>query len=76
MALFARGPKGTAIAGLIVGFPGTLVFVFIGFGFIMSILGLGAAAVSDVNDVRSAVVPSADKQPEVPETASKRRVAC
>jgi hypothetical protein len=47
LALFMRGPKGAAIAGLIVGFPGTLFFAFIGLGIIMSVLGIGGAAVSE-----------------------------
>lgn len=43
LALFSRGPKGAAIAGLIVGFPGTLFFGFMGLGLIMGALGLGEA---------------------------------
>lgn len=42
--LFARGPKGAAIAGLIVGFPGVAFFIFMGLGIIMAFLGIGAAA--------------------------------
>ncbi len=42
--LFGRGQKGHAIAGLIVGFPGVIFLVFMGFGIIASVLGIGAAA--------------------------------
>ncbi len=42
LALFSRGPKGTAIAGLIVGFPGTLFFAVVGLGIIMGVLGIDA----------------------------------
>jgi hypothetical protein len=44
LALFAKGPKGMAIAGLIVGFPGTLFFIFFGMTMMLGALGLGAAA--------------------------------
>lgn len=44
LALLQSGPKGMAIAGLIVGFPGTIFFGFVGLGIIMSFLGAGAAA--------------------------------
>lgn len=56
LALFSRGPKGTAIAGLIVGFPGTLFFAFVGLGMIMGLLGLGAAASSAVAEAEKARV--------------------
>ena len=46
LGLFSKGPKGTAIAGLIVGFPGVLFFVFIGIGLVASVLGIGATAAS------------------------------
>jgi hypothetical protein len=39
LGLFSRGPKGVAIAGLIVGFPGILFFAFVGLGIIMAVLG-------------------------------------
>lgn len=44
LALFARGPKGTAIAGLLVGFPGVLFFALMGASLILGFLGLGAAS--------------------------------
>jgi len=56
LALFARGPKGAAIAGLIVGFPGTLFFAFVGLGLIMSFLGIGAAATSVIADAENTMV--------------------
>lgn len=43
LSLFARGPKGTAIAGLIVGFPGVIFFALIGASMLLGALGLGAA---------------------------------
>lgn len=43
--LFSK-PRGTAIAGLIVGFPGVLFFVFAGMAMIAGFLGLGAASVA------------------------------
>ena len=54
LALFSRGPKGTALAGLIVGFPGTLFFAFVGLGMIMGFLGLGAAATTAVREAERA----------------------
>ncbi len=44
LGLFSKGPKGMAIAGLIIGFPGTMFFAFVGLGMIMGFLGLGAVA--------------------------------
>jgi hypothetical protein len=44
--LFSRQPKGTAIAGLIVGFPGVLFFLFAGIGMITAFFGIGVAASS------------------------------
>lgn len=44
LGLFSKGPKGMAVAGLLVGFPGVLFFVFIGMGMLAGVLGLGAAA--------------------------------
>ncbi len=46
LGLFARGPKGAAIAGLIVGFPGVVFFVVVGMGIIAGVLGIGGAAIS------------------------------
>jgi hypothetical protein len=54
LALFARGPKGVALAGMIVGFPGTLLFAFLGFGIVMGLLGLGVAATSAIADAERA----------------------
>lgn len=53
LALFTRGPKGAAIAGLIVGFPGTMFFIFFGLSMIMGILGVGAVATTAVLDSQS-----------------------
>ena len=86
LALFSRGPKGTAIAGLIVGFPGTLFFAFFGLTIIMGVLGLGAAATTAVHEADKTrlqskaidqvhVTPQAiDKPGEmlVPETSKQR----
>jgi hypothetical protein len=44
LALFDRGPKGVAIAGLIVGFPGIVFFILVGAGFFLAALGIGVAA--------------------------------
>jgi len=44
LGLFSKGPKGTSIAGLIVGFPGVLFFVFFGFTMLAGIVGIGSVA--------------------------------
>lgn len=44
LGLFSRGPKGAAVAGLIVGFPGTIFFFVVGLGMLMGALGVGASA--------------------------------
>ena len=69
LALFSRGPKGTAIAGLIVGFPGTLFFAFVGLGVIMSALGLGTAVSSAVDDARRANAEAQSDAPPQPPVA-------
>lgn len=61
LALFSRGPKGAAVAGLIVGFPGTIFFAFVGLGMIMGFLGLGAAATSAVNDAQKVAAETRTK---------------
>lgn len=47
-------PRGTAIAGLIVGFPGVIFFVVVGMGMLAGILGIGAAATGAVEQAREA----------------------
>ncbi len=54
LSLFSPGPKGAAVAGLIVGFPGTLFFAFMGLGIIMGFFGIGAAATSAVSEAERA----------------------
>ena len=46
LSLFALGkrPRGFAIAGVILGLPGVLFLAFFGFVFLMTVLGIGAAA--------------------------------
>jgi hypothetical protein len=44
LGLFSKGSKGTAVAGLIVGFPGVIFFGFVGLGLITAFLGIGEAA--------------------------------
>lgn len=44
LGMFSRGPKGSALAGLLVGFPGVLFFIFVGMGSILGMLGIGSAA--------------------------------
>ncbi|EMI19026.1 hypothetical protein RMSM_04049 [Rhodopirellula maiorica SM1] len=41
--MFSKGPKGTAVAGLIVGFPGVAFFMIFGLGIIGALLGTGSA---------------------------------
>jgi hypothetical protein len=76
LALFARGPKGTAIAGLIVEFSGTLFFAFVGLGMIMAFLGLGAAATTAgagataaVREAERAQSQARSQSPAIPQTA-------
>lgn len=47
-------PRGTAIAGLIVGFPGVIFFAFVGLGMLTAFLGIGAAATGAVDKARAA----------------------
>jgi hypothetical protein len=54
LGLFSKGPKGTAIAGLIVGFPGVLVFIFWGMALLLGAVGIGAAATGAVEQAREA----------------------
>lgn len=44
LGLFSAKPKALAIAGLVIGFPGTLFFAFFGMGLLLSVLGIGATA--------------------------------
>jgi hypothetical protein len=74
VALFARGPKGAAIAGLIVGFPGTLFFGFVGLGIITAFLGIGAATTATVAEAeRARVAAQADIQDQSPELRKQER---
>lgn len=54
LGLFSKGPKGTAIAGLIVGFPGVFVFIFWGMALLLGAVGIGAAATGAVEQAREA----------------------
>jgi hypothetical protein len=66
LALFQRGPKGAAIAGLLVGFPGVLFFAIVGLGFFAVILGFGAAANQAMKEAeRRAKQPSPIVEEEV-----------
>lgn len=47
-------PRGTAIAGLIVGFPGVIFFAVVGMGMLAGALGIGAAATGAVEQAREA----------------------
>lgn len=59
LALFSKGPKGAAIAGLIVGFPGVLFFMFVGMGLLAGVLGIGSALNSATAEAeRSTTFPS------------------
>ena len=51
LALFGRGSKAVPIAGLIIGFPGTIFFGFVGLGMILTFLGIGAAATTTTASV-------------------------
>ncbi len=53
LSLFARGPKGVAIAGLIVGFPAVIFFALIGASMILGVLGLGAAGAAVTAEVEA-----------------------
>ncbi len=71
LGLFSNKQKSHAIAGLIVGFPGVLFFIFWG----MSILGLGAVAVTAVSqieapkpEVTTMPVPAAPAPEQITET--------
>lgn len=44
LGMFSKGPKGTAIAGLIVGFPGVIFFALAGAAMLAGMIGIGAVA--------------------------------
>jgi hypothetical protein len=48
LGMFSKGPKGTAIAGLIVGFPGVIFFVLVGGTMLAGMIGFGAVATTAV----------------------------
>lgn len=61
LGLFSKGPKGTSIAGLIVGFPGVLFFAFIGSAMLAGFIGIGSvAAVGGAAAVTAANKPLSD----------------
>lgn len=66
LGLLSRGPKGAAIAGLIVGFPGVIFFFLMGLGMIMTFFGIGAAATSAVAEAEKAAseVAASSETPE------------
>ncbi|MEM8671569.1 MAG: DUF4190 domain-containing protein [Planctomycetota bacterium] len=57
-ALFDRGPKGTAIAGLIIGFPGVAFFILVGLGMIAAVFAPGFVAYNEPAPARSNVIVS------------------
>jgi len=68
--LFSSGPKGTAIAGLIVGFPGVLFFATIGAGILAGIAGIGPAVNAARETARARITAEqstyqAEEMPEV-----------
>jgi hypothetical protein len=66
LGLFSRGPKGAAIAGLIVGFPGVLFFLLIGIGFLGRMLSHGAAATAPAAHRPPSVTTTEVEQPSTP----------
>lgn len=62
LGLLSSKPKGLAIAGLIVGFPGTLFFIFVGASMLAGALGIGAAATGAVSAAREAAIQQAQAQ--------------
>lgn len=48
--LFCRGSKSHAIAGLLVGFPGVIFLVTVGFGIVASMLGIGAITTAAISE--------------------------
>jgi hypothetical protein len=77
LGLFSKGPKGHAVAGLIVGFPGVAFFVLFGAGIILTLTGIGGAvnAAKEIADARrsgeqsmaDSQQPKADVLPAVPD---------
>ncbi len=77
LGLFSKGPKGHAVAGLIVGFPGVVFFVLFGAGIILTLTGIGGAlnAANDIAETRRSAEdsmadsqqPKADVLPAVPD---------
>jgi cytoskeletal protein RodZ len=53
--LFSSKPKGYAIAGLLVGFPGVLFFFFVGMSMLLGFLGIGAAGMATVAEAQRQV---------------------
>lgn len=72
--LFSSKPKGYAVAGLIVGFPGVLFFLFAGSAMLLSALGIGAAASQAVADAKTKMAQAqaqASQQITQPETVEE-----
>jgi hypothetical protein len=78
LGLFSRGPKGTAVAGLIVGFPGIFFFAFVGLSLITAFLGIGDAVTSTMAQAerQDAARDFVDNQviADVPDTTAKQLV--
>lgn len=68
LALFARGPKGTAIAGLLVGFPGVIFFALMGASMILGFMGLGAASAALKAEMEAQQQRMAEEQKKMEET--------
>jgi len=81
LALFFKGPKSVPIAGLIIGFPGTIFFGLVGFGMIAAFLGIGAVATTTGASVAASgpiVIPESTVNTEIgiePGVAPARKIA-
>jgi hypothetical protein len=62
LGLFSRGPKGTAIAGLIVGFPGVVFFVLVGGTMLAGFIGIGGAISAGTAATAGATAAAASAQ--------------
>jgi len=67
-------PRGTAVAGLIVGFPGVIFFFVMGLGMLAGMLGIGVAATGAVDQAREAARRASEQSRISPELNNEEAV--
>lgn len=65
LGLIGNKPKGTAVAGVIIGAPGVIFFLVVGMGIIAAALGFGPVANEAAKQLRELEAKQAQNQPLV-----------